>query len=411
MLLDDGSLKLRNGVSVWSGDAPSPRVPTFRLAAGEVLHTDIAIVGAGITGGFLAERFTRDGHAVAVLDRRAPASGSTTASTAMLLWELDSSLLALEERLGLARVARLIRMCRAEVARIGATVNVLDIACGFSPRASVYLAGDQLDAVQLREEQGLRTRLGIPGKWMGSDELASHGFNADAALWSPGAAEADPLRLALGLLAVAAQRGARVLSPVEAHAYETTLEGVTIETDAGAIVRARTLVLANGYELPEFVPTPRHTMASSWCVATEAMASPPWPADVMLWEASDPYLYLRRGPDNRIIIGGEDEDMIDSATREARTPDKVRTLLAKAAQRCPGLSGVRAEFAWSGVFGESDDSLPFIGPVPGKPNCLAAFGYGGNGITFSALAADILAADLNGQPQGDAQLFGLDRDS
>ena len=72
----------------------------------------------------------------------------------------------------------------------------------------------------------------------------------------------------------------------------------------------------------------------------------------------------------------------------------MEALLAKAAVRCPALAGVEADFAWSGVFGETDDSPPMIGRVPGRPHCLAAFGYGGNGITFSALAADLLEAEL-----------------
>jgi glycine/D-amino acid oxidase-like deaminating enzyme len=52
---------------------------------------------------------------------------------------------------------------------------------------------------------------------------------------------------------------------------------------------------------------------------------------------------------------------------------------------------------------------PLIGRVPGRENCLAAFGYGGNGITFSALAAEMLAAELAGGRHADADLFALDR--
>jgi glycine/D-amino acid oxidase-like deaminating enzyme len=36
-----------------------------------------------------------------------------------------------------------------------------------------------------------------------------------------------------------------------------------------------------------------------------------------------------------------------------------------------------------------EDSPPMIGRVPGRPNCLVAFGYGGNGITFSAVAVSL----------------------
>ncbi|RYG32271.1 MAG: FAD-binding oxidoreductase, partial [Burkholderiales bacterium] len=94
----------------------------------------------------------------------------------------------------------------------------------------------------------------------------------------------------------------------------------------------------------------------------------------------------------------------------AMTSQKIQALLAKAAERCPGLAGVEAHYAWSGVFGETEDSLPMIGWVPGTPRTLAAYGYGGNGITFSALAADLLEAELEGQPDRDAPLFALDRD-
>jgi len=46
-----------------------------------VRRADIVIIGAGITGSFLAERLTRAGRSVVVIDRRKPQSGSTAAST------------------------------------------------------------------------------------------------------------------------------------------------------------------------------------------------------------------------------------------------------------------------------------------------------------------------------------------
>ena len=52
--------------------------------------------------------------------------------------------------------------------------------------------------------------------------------------------------------------------------------------------------------------------------------------------------------------------------------------------------------AWSAEFGETDDGLPLIGPVPGAARVLAAYGYGGNGITFSYMASRILAARIAG---------------
>jgi glycine/D-amino acid oxidase-like deaminating enzyme len=48
-----------------------------------------------------------------------------------------------------------------------------------------------------------------------------------------------------------------------------------------------------------------------------------------------------------------------------------------------------------------------IGAIEGHPNVYAAMGYGGNGITFSKIAAEILAKALNGKEDRDAALFAF----
>lgn len=405
--LDDGSTRLRSGATVWRAQADLPYGEASRPKA--ELETDIVIVGAGITGAFLAERFTRSGHRVVLIDRHVPATGSTAASTAMLLWELDSSLLELEARLGLHSATQIALRCRQQVHAIGHVVNQLEIACDFRERSSLYLAGNKLDAADLREERRVRDHASIEGAYLTEGDLAALGFVGGAALLYGGAAEADPVKLARGLLQAAGRRGAVLLSPATAEIYENTASGVTIETREGDIVRGRMLVLANGYEMPDFVPAARHRLVSSWATATGPLANAAWPGEALVWEASEPYLYMRSTMDGRVIIGGEDEPFADPDVRDRLTAGKMPMLLAKAGRRSPALIGAEPEFEWSGAFGQTDDSLPLIGLVPGKPHCLAAFGYGGNGITFSAMAAEMLDAHLRGEAWPDAHLFALDR--
>ena len=38
-------------------------------------------------------------------------------------------------------------------------------------------------------------------------------------------------------------------------------------------------------------------------------------------------------------------------------------------------------------------------------HCWAALGYGGNGITYSRIAADIIRAELTGESDPDADLY------
>lgn len=410
--LDDGAIRLRSGRSVWqAGDSGLKHGPNRTLPG--IYETDVAIVGAGITGAFLAERLTRAGRRVIVLDRHAPATGSTAASTAMLLWELDASLVELEDRMGLEAAARIARQCRRQVGGIAEIVKAFGIAADFRPRPSLYLAGDKLDAADLREEHRIRQHLGFEGEYLNEGGLAERGLIGSAGLLYPGSAEVDPVKLAQGLMAIAIMRGAQVISPAVAAIYEPSATGLTVQTREGHVIRTRTLVLASGYEMPDFVPAARHSLCTSWAMATSPMkgaASASWGAGALVWEASDPYLYMRTTADGRLIIGGEDEEFADPARREELTPKKIAALLAKASKRCPGVGTLEPEFTWSGVFGETDDSLPMIGAVPGRANCFVAYGYGGNGITFSALAADLLAAELAGSPEEDAHFYGLERE-
>jgi glycine/D-amino acid oxidase-like deaminating enzyme len=52
--------------------------------------------------------------------------------------------------------------------------------------------------------------------------------------------------------------------------------------------------------------------------------------------------------------------------------------------------------------------LPTIGAIPALPRCFAVLGYGGNGITFSALAAQLIAKAIFGEADEDQALFAFD---
>jgi glycine/D-amino acid oxidase-like deaminating enzyme len=53
--------------------------------------------------------------------------------------------------------------------------------------------------------------------------------------------------------------------------------------------------------------------------------------------------------------------------------------------------------------------MPTIGEIPGYPRCYAVMGYGGNGITFSMLAAQLVVAAIQGKKDSRAALFAFRR--
>ena len=396
---------LRGGRSPWNAAHEPPR---RRLD--KDLRCSVLIVGAGITGSLMAQHLAEQGHDVCVIDRERPGLGSTAASTAMLLWEIDKPLKTLTEIYGFEHAARVYRQSLAAVSGLKDLVALHRIPCAFRPRSSLYLAAAEHGAQTLLAEHELRQRAGLPGVFLDHRTLlGKYGFDREAALLSPGVADTDPLCLARGLMTAAIARGAAFLD-ADAVRYEDSGKTVAVATGDGPTIEADWVVLATGYAMPDFVQSPLHSISSSWANATPPQSPEKlWRDGVLIWEAATDSLYARTTIDHRIIIGGEDDtEMSDPDERNAQTPKKTDVLLTKLHALQPAADAV-ADKSWSGAFGQTRDGLPLIGAVPGRPRLLAAYGYGGNGITFSYLASRLIAATIAGRHRAEYDDYSLER--
>lgn len=396
---------LRTGRSVWA-DSHGLGVPSRPLKA--AISVDVAVVGAGISGAFMARELARD-HSVAVLERRAPLMGSTMASTALLQWEIDLPLTALADRIGMAKARRAYARSWSAVQALKRTVEQDRIPCGLAGRRSLYLAGDGYGHRALKAEADARAAMDLPSRYLDGAALREQfGVDRTGAILSKGSASADPARLAAGLLRRAAADGARIVAPAEVTEVLNDPDGVTLATDTGQAVRARQVVFCCGYEFPKGVPTPGAKVISTWALASKERARcPAWLRDTLVWEASDPYLYVRMAGDGRLIAGGEDDDGPDNHDDPEKLRRKCERIARKLHELSPALD-FEIDYAWAGAFGESATGLPLIGPVPEMPGCFAVMGFGGNGITYSVIASQVIAAAVRGgsDPDADLYLFG-----
>ena len=397
---------LRGGSSPWLARSNRPTGATLDRD----LTCEVLVVGAGITGALIAQHLTALGHQVCIIDRERPGFGSTAASTAMLLWEIDISLQELTALYGFERAASIYRRSFQAVSGLRSLINDLGIQCAFRDRGSLYLSGAQAGASELLAEHQLRERAGLPGVYLDYPMLRREfAFDREAAITSPGSAEADPLLLTHALLLLGMQSGA-TLFDAEALSYDSFGHGLIVGLDCGHQIEAKNVILATGYVMPEFVKSELHSTASSWAIATPPQTSDAlWRDGVLIWEASDDYLYARTTIDNRIVIGGEDDDtVVAPEERDALMARKAKVILKKLSLLRPSAIA-EADLVWSGAFGETTDGLPLIGQVSGRPNLFAAYGYGGNGITFSFLASRVIAKMIDRRREDWYDDFALDR--
>ncbi len=395
--------QLIGGTPCWVDPDPNPIIGDPLPAT-----ADIAIVGAGIMGAMVAESLTAAGYGVALLDRREPVTGSTAASTALVMWAADVPLTQLGDRYGAAGAASRWLAVHRAVKDLSDRIAHLQIDCGWIARPDVYLSGNVLGEAGLRAEETARQRVGLPSVYLPKREVSRRfGISPRAALISTDSYEVDPVKLSLGLLDRAQARGATISYRVDVAKLLPGDDGVRLVTTTGRTLAARDVILAAGYEAARWSLPKGFVLGSSFAIATRPGVAPAWHENALLWEASDPYLYARITVDGRIIVGGEDSDTVRPADRNAMISRKRAALENKAAQLLG--ADISADCAWAATFGRSPDGLPAAGLLPGLGRTWLACGFGGNGIPFAALASRVVTNGISRVADPDAGYFKPDR--
>ncbi|MGX5731866.1 NAD(P)/FAD-dependent oxidoreductase [Pseudoxanthomonas beigongshangi] len=401
-------MDLKSGYPYWA--IKNGLMHPFPALEGD-LQCEIAVIGGGITGALIADHLQAAGHDVAVLEQRDIGWGSTAASTALLQYEIDTHLLDLARRLGERNAALAYRACAQALGRLHELApEIRDV--GFSRTDSLYLATRWRERAGLAEEAAARRRLGLEVEYLEAGELAERfGLTRPAALLSRQAAWVDPYRMTHRLLHRVARRGARVHDRTCIVEIIPRARSVLLRTADGVRVHARHVILATGYAAQQWLHRRVARNHSSYAFVSDPVApeSLGFLRRTMLWETARPYLYLRTTSDHRIIAGGEDDRVDIPVRRDARVMKKARALSRKLGELLPHVHCAPA-FAWAGTFAETEDGLPFFGPHPqhGK-RVHFAMAYGGNGITYSRIGAELLLARIERRRHPLAALFSFER--
>jgi glycine/D-amino acid oxidase-like deaminating enzyme len=390
---------LRNGIG-----AASPALDSS-------IDCDVLVVGAGITGALVADALIATGLRIVVLDERDIAQGSTSASTALLQYEIDTSLTELTGMLGAEAAMQAYMACAQSFAMLeGRMAELLPLA-DYERRESLYLAARESDVEPLQAELAARRAIGLKAQWLGADEvLQRFGCRRPGAILSALGAQVDPFRLARALFQSGARHGVRMFARTKVETIEAAGEGLRAQVAGGHVVNAEHVVVCAGYESLKFLPQKVAEIHNTFALVTEPLK----PADraahmPLIWERATPYMYVRDTADGRRIVGGEDLPFKSAAARESLLPRQIRRLSAKYEDLfSEGLPAIA--YTWAGSFAETEDGLPYIGSVPGlHPRLQFALCYGGNGITYSVHAGDIVRAGIEGRPHALDAVFGFAR--
>ncbi len=373
------------------------------------VKTDVVIIGGGISGALSAYYLTNAGINCIIVDARTIGLGSTCASTSLLQYELDKPLSALADQIGYASAMRAYQLCSEAIDTLADISKELKFPL-FEKQPSLYFAAYKKDNSLIDKEFAIRKKAGFKINLLNeSDIKEKFGFSAPSAILSSQGATTDAYMFTHALLQNSLQKGLQVFDRTEIVKTDYKKNGAELTTAAGHKISTHKIVNATGYEITEFIEKKIVKLNSTYALASEHSSTRlPWKEKALLWNTANPYLYMRQTKDNRIIIGGRDEEFYNPTRRDKLIKSKT-TQLVKDFKRLFPDSELIPEFSWTGTFGTTIDALPFIGTYNKTPHTYYALGFGGNGITFSVIAAEIITDMITGKKNTDTNLFAFDR--
>lgn len=376
------------------------------------IETEVVIIGSGITGSLIAHELCEAKIPCVMIDKRTIATGSSAASTSQLQYEIDVPLTELIEKVGEEKAVSAYKGCLKSITDLENIYRKIKMNPDFIRVPTTLLASNRKGLKLLNKEYEVRKKNQLPVTYLDTGKLKEKlNIEALGALYNETSAQMDCYKGATSILKYHLKNSNfQLFSHTLISEYQETEKGYELLTKEGRRVKAKYVIIAAGFEAGEFLPKKVMDLLSTYVIISQPVDEGLlWKDRSLIWETKEPYLYMRTTSDNRIIVGGEDISFSNPINRDSKLRSKIKKLENKFKKMFPEIPFV-TDMAWCGTFSATTDGLPFIGPWPEKPNMLFALGYGGNGITFSMIAAQMIRNIVKGEKEPRLDIYGFNKD-
>lgn len=332
----------------------------------------IVVVGGGVIGCAVAERLSRDGHQVVVLERDRIA-GQASGAAAGLLSPGDS---VEEERTLGQRSLALFPELVARIERSGVAVE--------------YRVHESLlPALSAADERGLSRSA---ARWLDAKEALAEEPELNPTIRGAAVleeAQVTPARFVDALARTAVAQGAEVREGVPVGSLAAIGDRVRGVQTAEGQVEGDCVVVAAGPWSPALtsplgialdVRPNRGQLVTLRPRGTGLRHAVEWRGD-----------YLVPKPDGTIVAGSTEEE----AGYDARpTAEGVTGLLQFATAAVPSLASATVERVWAALRPATPDGAPIVGAVGPVSGLIVATGHNRSGILLAPITAELVAQEV-----------------
>ncbi|GAA2156723.1 MULTISPECIES: FAD-dependent oxidoreductase [Glycomyces] len=359
--------------------------------------TEVAVIGAGITGLCTAWELARAGRSVAVIEADRIVAGVTGNTTAKLSAQHGEIYSHLRHAFGAAAARNYADAQTGAIEHVAAVADELGIDCELERAPSFIYAESEDGVAALRDEAEAARAAGLHAEFTTETGLP---YEVAGAVRVENEAQFHPRRFLLALAADLVAHGGQVFEQSRVTGLERDEGRHVLAVQGGGEVRCDEVVMAT--QFPVFAPmkiiarlTPRREPVVAAPIAASAD-----PGGMYLTQEEHvrsvrtaPYGEGRR----LLIVAGEKFTPGD--------PDTTGRLDRLSAWMTGRFDVGEIEYRWAAQDFTTTDRVPFVGRMPGEDGVYVACGFGGWGMTNGVAAARTIADTMAGTPPPWAGLF------
>jgi len=390
------STLLHSDHSLWKAST-DPTAFVSYAAPRESVSTDVLIIGAGYCGLSAAIALRDAGLNVIVVDAAQPGAGGSGRNGGQIWPGLKMTAEQLDRHFGSGVGERAARLSTRAPQAVYSLIDRFGIECEDFRGGVVRAAHSEKTFQDMQEQAPSWQAVGDSIEVLDREGVATltGSLRYCGGLLHRTGGSLHPLKFAVGLAKAAVGVGVTIFGNSMVAGLESTADGWVASFGTGAntpVLRAKRVFLATDAYTTRLIPAlgASYIPLFSYQAATRRLTDAEWaqvcPGGHAVSDSQRLLRYFRRGPGQRLIMGGRGPFTDTPALHQAKR------LVRYMGQVFPFLADVEIEYCWGGRVAMTTDHIPRL--TSPAPNLTAAIGYNGFGVALSTLFGSLIGRAL-----------------